>query len=458
MRLVDLVKIDNRFEKSVNLLLDLNDYQKINLYIPTRSSVKILIRYLEEVISFSGNRASILIGPYGKGKSHLLLILLAILSGRESKEIRHLISRIAEIDKDAVAFIESVYKKKRILPVIVNTNSGNLEQAFVRSLSQALKREDLDDVVPDSYYSEALKKIRQWEGVYPETYDALKKTLGDRSVDQLISALEQFDYDALAEFRRIYPLLTSGSEFNPFVDEEVISVYRSVNRTICEKHGYAGIYIIFDEFSKYVEGHTKEAFSADMKVLQDICELCNSSKDEQLHLTCVAHKAIRAYGDSLPKEVKNAFRGVEGRLTEIPFVVSSQNNYELIADAIQKKPAFAAFAGSKEFLSMLDEAYQIPEFNALFNKADFDEIIGKGAFPLTPMSALLLLNLSEKVAQNERTIFTFLAAKDMHSLAYYVEQAHGVSYAGAALIYDYFSQLFEENRNTDVHNEWLKAE
>ena len=74
MRLVDLVKIDHRFEKSVNLLLDLNDRSKLKLYIPTRSSVKLLENYLGEVDSFSGKRASILIGPYGKGKSHLLLV------------------------------------------------------------------------------------------------------------------------------------------------------------------------------------------------------------------------------------------------------------------------------------------------------------------------------------------------------------------------------------------------
>ena len=49
MRLVDLVRIDHRFEKSVNLLLDLNDESKLKLYIPTRSSIKLLAEYLEEV-------------------------------------------------------------------------------------------------------------------------------------------------------------------------------------------------------------------------------------------------------------------------------------------------------------------------------------------------------------------------------------------------------------------------
>ena len=82
MRLVDLVKIDHRFEKSVNLLLDLNNRSKLKLYIPTRSSVKLLEGYLNEINSFSGRRANILIGPYGKGKSHLLLVLMALISGK----------------------------------------------------------------------------------------------------------------------------------------------------------------------------------------------------------------------------------------------------------------------------------------------------------------------------------------------------------------------------------------
>ena len=75
--------------------------------------------------------------------------------------------------------------------------------------------------------------------------------------------------------------------------------------------------IIFDEFSKYIEGHAVEGFAGDMKVLQDMCELCNASKDEQLHLTCVAHKSIKTYGSALPAEILNSFKGVEGRLKEV---------------------------------------------------------------------------------------------------------------------------------------------
>ncbi len=458
MKLVDLVKIDHRFEKSVNLLLDLNDESKLKLYIPTRSSIKLMTEYLEEVNSFSGKRANILIGPYGKGKSHLLLVLLAILSGNDTDEMKQLIDRIGDIDSEAKIKIERVYKEKKLLPVIINTSSGNLLQAFVRSLNQALKRENLLDVVPDNYFSKALFTIAQWEQYYPDTYEAFKKAF-DARLETLMNGLEAYDYAALSDFKKIYPTLTSGSEFNPEIEDDALSVYRSVNRQLRKRYGYDGIYIIFDEFSKYVEGHTAEGFSADMKTLQDVCELCNSSREEQLHLTCVAHKAIRSYGDSLSKEIKNAFLGVEGRLNEMQFIVSSQNNYELIADAIQKKLGFDAWsAETEEYQDMLDRSYQIKELRTLFDKKDFDVIVGRGAFPLTPLSACLLLRLSEKIAQNERTLFTFLTGKDIYSLATYVEKCHDVEFVGAPLIYDYFSQLLADEKDMSVHREWVNAE
>ena len=74
-QLKDFIEIDKKFQNSINLQLDIDNRKKLNNYIPTRSSINILNGFLENVIN-NKEKANILIGPYGKGKSHLLLVLL----------------------------------------------------------------------------------------------------------------------------------------------------------------------------------------------------------------------------------------------------------------------------------------------------------------------------------------------------------------------------------------------
>lgn len=462
MKLLELVKIDNRFEKSVNLTLDLHVQDKIDGYIPTRSSVNVLDAYINEVRNFSGNRATVLIGPYGKGKSHLLLVLLSILSQTcQMSAINKLVQRISAVNPDAAAHINNVMENQgQFLPVLINTGgNSSLNQAFMRGLTSALTRDGLDDVIPDNFYTESIKMIQNWRQNFQDTYMAFQKTLGKETIDSFIKRLEHFDEKALEFFRTVYPELTSGGVFNPLIDNEVISVYQSVNRILREKYGYTGIYVVFDEFSKYIEGHTVEGFADDMKILQDMCELCNASRDEQLHLTCVAHKSIKTYGSALPAEILNSFKGVEGRLKEVYFVVSSQNNYELISDAISKTPAFDNWVnGNQAFKDLIEETYTLKAFSSLFTPSDYNEIVGKGCFPLTPVAAMLLLNLSEKIAQNERTIFTYIASKDSNGLVRRIEKSKNDKFVGVDSVYDYFVPLFKEEVQVGIHHEWLKAD
>ena len=76
-----------------------------------------------------------------------MLILLAILSLDRNTENEALIKDIvAKIDgsdaagRKAVEDIISVWGKKKYLPVILNDSKGDLNQAFLLALSDALKR------------------------------------------------------------------------------------------------------------------------------------------------------------------------------------------------------------------------------------------------------------------------------------------------------------------------------
>lgn len=461
----DLVEIDKRFQNSVNLQLDLENDRKLNGYIPTRSSLAILSRYVDAVVKEQGFRASILIGPYGKGKSHLLLVLLRILGAEDTEGFEEVLAKIEAVDHGLAKQILA-YKQagKRLLPVLVSGSNPNLSDAFRYALLTALEREHITDLMPSSYFSEALKCLEQWKNSFPDTYQAFAHYLTEASMtlEQMKALLHRMDEHALHLFRKIYPEVTAGSSFAPIVNMDIMKIYEEVGAKLRQEYGYDGMFVVFDEFSKYIEGHEQATFARDMKILQDMCELAAGASESQLHIVFVAHKSIKEYGTQLPASVQNAFTGVEGRLFEVPFLVSGKNNFELVGNVIRKKGQTyrEVIRADHQWQETLEESYQLPCMRGLFEQEDYTQTVSYGCFPLLPMTAYLLLAVSEKIAQNERSVFTFLANEEPGSLVYLIEHAEGEACGiGADAVYDYFQNLFRENTAMSVmHAEWLKAE
>lgn len=471
-KLSDIVKLNANFKNAINLYLNLNKDEKVDSYIPTKSSVNILSRYLDSVYS-NKCQSTILIGPYGKGKSHLLLVLLAILSmernERNCKLIESLIKKIERVDTDSANLVSKIWSERgKFLPVIVMNSQDDLNQAFMIALNDALKREQLESIMPKTYFSYANETIARWKKDYPETYKEYCALLQKNNMtdEEMKAGLVQCDASKLQLFRLIYPELTSGSVFNPLAGGDVLPMYKSVADKLREEYGYSGIYIVFDEFSKYIEGQDKHSAGNNMKLLQDICELANESKETQVFLTMVAHKSIKEYGKYLSDATINAFTGIEGRIEEILFITSSKNNYELIQNAIssdedqlQNVPQYNKYFSQ----DVIDEYYRIAAFRSSFTLKDFEKIIVKGCYPLSPVAAYALLNISEKVAQNERTLFTFISKDEPFSMAKYVKE-HPAPNAREwiitpDLVYDYFKNIFKkEVYNEFIHTEWLNAE
>lgn len=469
-KLSQIVKLNGNFKNSINLYLNLNKKEKIDSYIPTKSSLNILKRYVSSVIK-NKDHSTILIGSYGKGKSHLLLILLAVVSMQRTKEnneiIKCLLRKIKTVDEETYEIVSKVWNKKgRFLPVIISGSTDDVSRSFMIALNDALKRENLTDLMPDTFFSIAEDTIRRWKMEYPEVYKNYEKALKIKciSIIDVENGLKVCDPEKLEVFKRVYPSLMGGEQFNPLTGSEVLPMYQSVADKLAEQYGYSGIYIVFDEFSKFIEGQEKHSIGGNMKFLQDMCELANESKDTQIYMTMMAHKSIKEYGTYLSETVINAFTGIEGRIEEVLFNTSSKNSYELIQNAIetdtsrlQEIPEADRYFGREK----VDEYFKIPAFRTAFINIDFEEIIVKGCYPLSPVSAYVLLNISEKVAQNERTLFTFISKEEPKSMAQYVAE-HTFNNEWVVTpdkVYDYFQNLFKkETGNERVHTEWLNAE
>ncbi|SHJ50758.1 hypothetical protein [Pseudobutyrivibrio xylanivorans] len=468
--LKDYIQVNSSFKTAVNLYLSLNKTEKVLSYIPTKASSVFLKDYIKSVIN-NKEQASLLVGPYGKGKSHLLLVLLAILSLERNEKNQEVIQELCEKfevidDGDSLSEdIKYVWNNKRFLPVIINNTSGDLNQAFLTALHDALKREGLEKLSPDTYFSLAFERINSWKKDYPETFSQFVSELKRNAIDpvKFVADLKRYSKNALNTFIEIYPKVTAGSVFNPLAASDVLPLYKSVSEKLVEEYEYSGIYIVFDEFSKFIEGLDRKNVGNDMKLIQDMCELANDSSNSQIHFTMVTHKSIKEYGKYLSIELINAFTGIEGRIIEKFFVTSSKNNYELIKHAIIKDESIYTEKKIKKYLdsNKLDKYYQLPIFGSNFKKEDFDEIVLKGCYPLNPVATYLLLNVSEKVAQNERTLFTFISNDEPNSMARFISEHENDApwILGADAIYDYFSGLFKkEVSNELVHSIWLSAE
>ena len=107
--------IDENFQYSVNLQFDINNIEKIKEYIPTKDGCELLKSYLNSII-YGKNRATILIGPYGKGKSHLLLVLITLLDDYEKEDIPYIdnfILKIKKIDAELYEMLVKIRKEKQ---------------------------------------------------------------------------------------------------------------------------------------------------------------------------------------------------------------------------------------------------------------------------------------------------------------------------------------------------------
>jgi energy-coupling factor transporter ATP-binding protein EcfA2 len=319
MKYAEFINGNDNFQYSINLNYDLMNDDKIDCYIPTKKSIEILNDYLLNTVSDNKDNATVLVGPYGKGKSHLLLILIAILYGRDkNKTLNKLVDKIKVIDKKAGELTKEVLKNKKYLPLIINFNSRDLNQAFLIALKNALLLAGLEGILPNTYFNSAIDTINNWED-HPnkQMINMVEKLVQDKcglTLKKFVDTLKSYNEDNYKIFTDIFKEITLGIEFNPMTNSDIVKLIEETNLKLCEKYNYDGIIIVFDEFSKFIESSETINNSKDLKVIQDIAELSSRSKVPKLQIVCITHKPIDEYIAQIPKNKIDGWRTIEGNL------------------------------------------------------------------------------------------------------------------------------------------------
>lgn len=455
----DYLSINKNFQSSVNLELDLGKETKISEYIPTTDICDVLKKYIRVALGLSKDNATTLIGPYGKGKSFLLMVLSFVYSKhKNSKEWDELLSKIKPIDEELFNLLGQVKQKDiNLLPVIINSNYDNITQSFQIALNDALKREGMNEIVPVSAFEVCLDLLEKWTSKDSVREEVLRKCLevNNLNLDKLRKGLESYSPIAYKQFESLYNCVNIGLEFNPLVNNDVVKIYADVSQAV-GKYGYNGLFIIFDEFSKFLES-TSSNLMKDLKIVQDMAELAaRSGKKGQIQFCCVAHKSLALYkGDKKSSLSVDSFKTVEGRFKEIRFNRSLEENYQIISSAIIKNKE--AEAKISNIIAENRQFYNDVMSLSLFNEKIAENTLFKGCFPLNPLTAFSLIQISEYAAQNERTLFTFISDTDDDSFNSFIHSKENGLF-NVDKIYDYFSGILQKEETNLIRNIWYRAE
>ncbi|MEG1884617.1 MAG: restriction endonuclease subunit S, partial [Clostridia bacterium] len=139
----DMISVASGFQYSVNIGYDLGNKDKLRNFIPTKSTLKLLEDILLSVNPSSSDRSRVLIGAYGKGKSHIVLTILSILMKQDLTLFEKLQPKIEESPR-LYQLVQNYYESdNKILPVVIGGSNTSLTQAFLLSLQRTLSEHDL---------------------------------------------------------------------------------------------------------------------------------------------------------------------------------------------------------------------------------------------------------------------------------------------------------------------------
>lgn len=421
------------FKSSINIKFDLGNAELITRYIPTPSHAEAM-KGIINGFTTDTNRAHIIVGPYGTGKSLLANVVGSIVSKMASTyEIDSLAGKFEQVDDQIASKIKDISKLPiTYLPILLSGNEGRFRHSILSGILKKLKEKGIDVVLP-GLSTKIINSVMTWNREFPDTYQKFCVQLEQdgRNSANWIEEIKKQNEVEIKYFSTIYPFLTAGATFDIDYDYSFLSQMEYLANIL--KDNNLGVFIIYDEFARFLQGLNPAKFNEAMQDIQDLAELSN--RMSSIHLLLITHKSLRYYFSSNNDDVAKEFQRIEKRFNQY-LVKSDQVTFLRIAEIIlteniDKKP----FISSAEFNSTRGMLRKYPLFPSI-NQTERDELVVRGMFPLHPVAIFLLPNLTRVFGQNERTLFTFLESQETGGLLNHINKTNG--YYLAHQLFDFF--------------------
>ncbi|WP_260291224.1 hypothetical protein [Sedimenticola hydrogenitrophicus] len=359
MSIHDKISVNTYYTRSINLERDAESSSVVGAYIPTTRAIRTLDSMAVALKSMESPRAWSLVGPYGSGKSSFAVFLAHLLSDPSEDATELALKKLGKSDRGLGLKFRNLTRDSAGYGTVLLTGSPeSLSRRLVRALAEK----------------------------------ASQLLHGRCKIIQELADLAQRDEQPTTS--------------------EIISSIRALQDALASK--YSGLLIVIDELGKFLEYEARHYGANDIFLLQALAEHALADHSVKLSLVVMLHQAFERYARGLGESLKNEWAKVQGRFENIPFLESAEQTLRIVGAALTHD--FTPDESNKvnrvarKMANVLHKAKAIP--------GTMDEVTAADLFtqcyPLHPVSALLLPILCQKVAQNERTLFSYLGSREVH--------------------------------------------
>jgi hypothetical protein len=352
--------LGQRFLRSVQIERDWQSRDVIAHYVPTLQVRQVLRRLGDALANGATDRAWTLTGPYGTGKSVFAAFTLQLLSAVDAAQSEAW--RILRLhDSELAFFLQERLNGRRLFPIPVVGRRTSLPGCLIKSLAGQLA------ILPATAERERL-----------QAYAAeILNTETDRPLDPA----------------------------------DILNLLDDVKMLV--KHsGYHGIVVVIDELGRILEYAASDPVRGDISLLQELAEFASHSGQDPVLVLGILHQAFDQYARYLDTAMRREWAKVQGRFVDIAFMEPHEQLIRLAVDALAEshavpRPDTEAIAAVAEIAAGEDLGLR----PRLLETALFRDLVQRAA-PLHPVSLVVLPYLFRRLAQNERSLFTYLFAHE----------------------------------------------
>lgn len=385
----EYVGVVPRYLRSVNLSNDWRRDESFEGYILTPNVSQALERLCNGLTNKNGQCAFTLIGPYGTGKSAFSVYLCQLLS-KDDKISAKAKELLADKHLDLYNQIELLrtnnQRCKGFLPIPITARRRPIAQLILEGLLQSISE--------------------------------LKRTA---SVQKLTERL-QIAIDA-----------------NYWKDTATILKFLEQIGNEAKSQGYAGQILLIDEAGKSLEYALQDKEGGDIYVFQEIAEYANRSKEIPLLFVLTLHQMFDSYVELAERTIRAEWTKIQERFEAIQFAESAATCIQMLADALQTLQPLPVSISQKVDIAIEQLIKSHVSLPIGIDIATFKNA-AKRAYPLHPTVLIALPYLFRRLAQNERSIFSYLTSHEPFGLQEHLQNGFEKD-SGFVRLYDIYTYL-----------------